>query len=222
MPHNRARAGLLFLLVLGLFLGCTSRAPEPTPSQVSSPSPSATVRLPLTPVTPLPRGAGSPPTHISIPRLEVDVDVRPIGWAVVTTAAGRTTEWQVLPDAAGHHRGSANPGEVGNVVISGHNTPGGKVFEGLAVLGYSMTPVPQGTLAYLTTADGTIYVYELKEKVLLPVLGTSPEEQRGYLKYTQPTDEPRLTLITCWPLGDTAYRLVVWGPLLGETSQTIP
>ncbi len=153
--------------------------------------------------------------HIAIPSLQVDVEVKPIGWEIVTTARGRTTEWQVLPDAAGHHLGSANPGEQGNVVISGHNTPGGNVFEGLAVLGYSEEPIPTGTRAYVTAADGQVYVYELQEKVLLPVLGASPEEQRGYLSYTQPTEEARLTLITCWPLGDTSYRLIVWGPLIG-------
>ena len=154
--------------------------------------------------------------HIAIPSLRVDVAVKPIGWEVVSTANGRTTEWQVLPHAAGHHLGTANPGEAGNVVISGHNTPGGRVFEGLAVLGYSEGPVPSGTWAYVKSTDGHIYVYELQKKALLPVLGVSAEEQRAYLSYVRPTQEARLTLITCWPLGDTSYRLVVWGPLIGQ------
>ena len=168
------------------------------------------------PVGPLALGEGASPVAITIPYVGVEVAVKPIGWQVVPRDKGRTTEWEVLPDAAGHHRGSANGGEAGNVVISGHNTPGGGVFEGLATLGYEEGPLPEDVYAYLEDARGAVYVYRLEERVLLPVLGATPEEVRSYVTYTQPTEDARLTLITCWPLGDTSYRLVVWGPLVGR------
>ena len=122
----------------------------------------------------------------------------------------------MLPHAAGHHFGSANPGEIGNVVISGHNTPGGHVFEGLAALGYKEGPLPKTLYAYVTDSSGHVYVYALTHKQLLPELGASAEEIHSQVAYIGPTADARLTLVTCWPLGDTSYRLVVWGPLRGR------
>ncbi len=205
-----------------MLVGCAETpTPAPTPTPQAR-TPTAGPEARITPVTPLPPGQGAPPVHVWVPSLGVDVAVRPVGWEIVSTATGRYTEWQVLPDAAGHHLGSANPGERGNVVLSGHNTPGGRVFEGLATLGYEEGPIAANTFAYVQTEDGRIYAYRLENKVLLPVLGVSPEERRSYLKYTAPTDEPRLTLVTCWPLGDTSYRLVVWGPLVGMVLSVQP
>ncbi len=167
-------------------------------------------------ISPLPRGSGSPPVRIQIPALKVDVAVKPVGWNIKVTKAGRTTEWEVLSQAAGHHFGSANPGEIGNVVISGHNAPGGGVFAELASLGYKEGPLPDHLYANITAANGSVYVYKLTNKLLLPILGSSSEEIHSQVVYIGQTKDARLTLVTCWPLGDTSYRLIVWGPLLGR------
>ena len=206
--------GILLFTFLAL-AGCAVNPPSSPPMTMTPIGPTATRLLEVVPVTPMPLGTGKRAAYIRIPALGVQTEVRPIGWTVVGTPQGRYTEWQVLLDAAGQHRGTANPGERGNLVISGHNTPGGKVFEGLSTLGYERGNTVQRVYAYVTVTDGRTYVYRLEKKALLPVLGTSKEEQRQYLQYTLPTDTAWLTLITCWPLGDTSYRLVVGGPLVG-------
>ena len=54
------------------------------------------------------------PTEIRIPRIKLDARVREV------TVRLDTWEWEVADFMAGHHTGTANPGETGNVVIAGH------------------------------------------------------------------------------------------------------
>ncbi len=166
------------------------------------------------PVTPMPPGKGISPVHINIPAVGVDVDVRPVGWHIITREGKRTTEWDVLPEAAGHHYGSANPGEEDNVVISGHNVQGRRVFEGLSTLGYK-EKLPSNIRVFIRDKSGRVFVYLLEHQVLLPSQPLSEKQRKQQLSFMQHTHDARLTLITCWPLGDTTYRLVVWGPLSG-------
>src|SRR5207253_9039513 len=43
-------------------------------------------------------------------------------------------DWEALKKGAGHHAGSANPGQRGNVVISGHDDVFGETFRYIGVL----------------------------------------------------------------------------------------
>ncbi len=68
--------------------------------------------LRLTIPTPGPRS----PTRLIIPSIDVDVQVV------------EGDDWEQLKKGAGHHIGSANPGERGNCFISGHNDIYGEIF----------------------------------------------------------------------------------------------
>ncbi|MFC9971099.1 class E sortase [Spirillospora sp. NPDC127200] len=105
-----------------------------------------------------------------------------------------------LRKGPGHYPGTARPGEVGNVVVSGHRTTYGAPFKRLGEL-------VRGDEIHLLTAAGT-HVYRMTGRqvvrpsaveVTLPVPGRPGRAPRRRL----------LTLTTCHPEFSAAYRLVI-------------
>lgn len=126
------------------------------------------------------------PTRIVIPKLSVDAPVVP------------GDDWESLKRGAGHHPGSANPGERGNLVISAHNDIFGELFRYLDKL----EPGDQFTIYDAMERE---YLYEVRTKRIVEptevsVLASSPE--------------PLATLITCYPYLVDSQRLVVQAELL--------
>ncbi|HDN80599.1 MAG TPA: sortase, partial [Chloroflexi bacterium] len=191
----------------------TSAIPSPTPTPTPSPTavPSATpTTSPPTPtptftptVTPTPSPSHlPPPTRIVIPAIGVDAPVVEVRWKVVKTENGFMAEWETADYAAGHHFNSANPGENGNVVISGHHNIKGKVFNRL----WELKP---GDEIKLYNARGEIFTYVVNEVLLLREKGASEEERRAHARYMNPTSDPTLTLISCWPPWSNTHRVIV-------------
>ncbi|MEK7874546.1 MAG: hypothetical protein AAB502_11910, partial [Chloroflexota bacterium] len=57
-----------------------------------------------------------PAVRIQIPAIAVDSKVVQVG----TVWKDGVLEWEIAKWAVGHHQGTANPGELGNIVMSGH------------------------------------------------------------------------------------------------------
>lgn len=136
---------------------------------------------PLPPPTPGPQS----PTRIAIPAIGVD-------WPVVPGDS-----WEQLKLGVGHHAGSANPGERGNMILSGHNDVFGEVFKDLEAL-------KNGDQVQVF-AGGKIFKYEVRAKRIV-----SPSE----LSVLQATRESVVTLITCHPYRVDTHRLVVIAQLI--------
>jgi LPXTG-site transpeptidase (sortase) family protein len=141
------------------------------------------------------------PTRIVVSSVGVDAPVIPI--AMVTAGEdGSEAKWEVPePDVAGWHETSAPLGMSGNTVINGHNWPQEAVFRDL----HKIEPGE----AIAVYADGLGFAYEVTEVVLLPEQGQSWEVQLANTHYIDPTEDDRLTIITCHPYGSVRYRLVV-------------
>ena len=109
--------------------------------------------------------------------------------------------WETPKYAVGHHQGTANPGETGNVVLSGHiSSPisqEGNVFSQLPKL-------QPGAEVQLLTAQGT-YVYK--------AVGRQVVEPTA-VEVMDPTSSPTVTLITCYPDLIYSHRLVVTAELV--------
>ncbi len=122
------------------------------------------------------------PTRLVIPRIQLDTPV-----VEVTIENG---VWQVAEYAAGYHRGTARPGTVGNMVISGHKGLKGAVFRRLEELSPGdEVLVYAGPYLYRYIVEGSEKVWPYQVEVMAQ------------------TATPILTLITC-----TTYdtqRLVV-------------
>jgi sortase A len=140
--------------------------------------------------------------RIEIPSVAIDSDVVTVTWAMLPSKDGvNRPEWQVADFAVGYHQGSAYPGQVGNVVMSGHVDYKGEVFRDLH-------KVNKGDQVIVHTAKGQ-YMYVVESLVLVREEGVSDEQRRRNAEYMRPTLDQTLTLITCWPYGIDTHRLIV-------------
>ncbi|MDY6877526.1 MAG: sortase [Chloroflexota bacterium] len=133
-------------------------------------------------ITPLPMPTPGPEqaVRIQIPVIGVDAPV----------VEGDT--WEPLKQGAGHHVGSANPGESGNCIISAHNDIFGEIFRDLPDLDL-------GDQVFVHTAS-RIYRYIVTQKRII-----EPTE----VSVMYPTSSPVLTLVSCYPYGIDTHRIVV-------------
>lgn len=154
----------------------------------------------------------SPPVHISIPSVKIDSKVEPVNWKMISKpGGGASTEWNVAAFAVGHHAGSSNPGQPGNVVMSGHVDYKGEVFKNLH-------SVNKGDEVILQTEKGQ-YMYVITDLVLVKEDGVDAAHKRANAHYMDQTAEPTLTLITCYPYGIDDHRFIAIGhPYQSETN----
>lgn len=124
------------------------------------------------------------PSRLRIPAMFLDSPVHQ-----VTVNMG---EWEVSPMDVGHHEGTGNPGEVGNVVLAGHRDINSALFRDLDRL-------QPGDEIFVGNRLGE-YRYVVEESLVV-----SPD----YVQVMDPTEDKRVTLITCTPIGLATQRLVV-------------
>jgi sortase A len=143
----------------------------------------------------------SPPVRLSIPSVGIDSKIVPITWKMIPSKnGGSKSEWQVADYAVGHHSGSANPGEAGNVVLSGHVDYRGQVFK-------ELHNVKKGDEVIVYTEKGQ-YVYVVTDLVLVREDGATDAEKARNAHYMDPTPDQTLTMITCWPYGIDTHRFI--------------
>lgn len=133
--------------------------------------------------------------RLIIPKLNVDVPVKfgiPLSEVMSAMSSG-----------VAHYRiagASAYPGEIGNLVITGHSAgdvyssnPYKYIFSGLERL-------EDGDLIYVNY-ESVRYTYRVIKKEIV--------EPSDVIALVVSADKPLLTLVTCTPLGTSRYRLLV-------------
>jgi sortase A len=184
------------------------------PTVTSLPPTSTSIPFPTfsTPTaTPIPSPTSTPalPARIVIPAIGVDAPVVPVSWRTVEVDGQEQVAWEVPATyAAGWHETSAPLGVPGNTVLNGHNTTNGEVFRDLYALEAGDT-----IIAY---SGDTPYTYTVTEVLLLPEAGQPLEVRLENARYILPTDDERLSLVTCHPYGSLRYRLIVIAKSDGE------
>jgi sortase A len=137
------------------------------------------------PAQPVPAPKVAPATRILIPSIGVDAPV------------SEGTDWEALKYRVGHHPGTANPGERGNMVLAGHNDVYGELFRYLP-------DVPLGETVTVYAGE-QVYRYRITERrIILPSQG----------EVMLPTTGPTLTLISCYPYLIDTHRIVLFGELV--------
>lgn len=218
----------------------TAANPSPAPTA----SPTATTRPSLTPVvipTVLPKTATATapllalasdlPVRIvmELPIQKIDTKVVEMGWEVVNTSAGQQSEWVIPKNAAGHHINSVGLNQPGNLVISGHNNIEGKVFEAISMAWppdsqawarvddfTDRAEILTGRKIRLYDAAGTAFEYAVTEFYRLKDSDVSLAQRIKNARFIAPTDDNRLTVLTCWPPTNNTYRLVVVAKPVGQ------
>ena len=125
--------------------------------------------------------------RIQIPAIDVD--------APVVQGDG----WEQLKKGVAQHIGTPNPGENGNIVLSGHNDVYGEVFRYLDRLN------PGDIVILFTNQRQYTYV----------ITGTRMVEPTA-VEVMAPTPDPRITLISCHPYLVDIHRIVVSAVLQGS------
>ena len=160
-----------------------------------------------TPTPPDP--AARAPTRIVIPAIQLDAPVETVGWHVINGVS----QWDV-PDkfAAGWLMTSAPLGQPGNTAITGHHNIAGEVFRYLVKL-------KPGDSITLYAHDQPFY-YEVESRRILLDAGQPESVRRANARWIQPTEDERVTLVTCWPYTNNTHRLIIVAkPVLPEKSK---
>jgi len=167
---------------------------------------------------PAPAQAG-PPARLVTSEIGIDIPVVQMAWEVVQTAKGPQTEWVIPENQAGYHIDSVQLGQPGNLVISGHNNIYGRVFEriSLAWPGKSSkvdditerSDILNGRTIQLYNQAGQRFDYVITDFLRLKDAGIPLAQRLENARYMRPTDDTRLTLITCWPPWSNTHRLIV-------------
>jgi len=148
------------------------------------------------------RKTGSPPTHLTIPSIGLDQPVVEVSSRVETVGGQQVLVWNVADYAVGHNDTSAEPGQGGNVVLTGHDDWHGEVFRDLH-------SIQQGAEIVVTTEDGATHRYKVDQILYRQEVGVPLSERLKTGELIGPTDDERLTLVTCWPYGVDDHRLIV-------------
>jgi sortase A len=109
-----------------------------------------------------------------------------------------------LKRGPGHYEGSAAPGEDGNFSIAGHRTTYGSPF-------WSLEQLSEGDTIHVLDLDGTEWVYEYREQLIVQPSETWVVEEPDPIDLEAPT----ITLTTCHPRSSAAQRLIAFGELVG-------
>ena len=140
----------------------------------------------------------APAERISIPSIDVDAPVVEVGTLI--NQQGELV-WETPKHAVGHHQNTSDPGDTGNVVLSGHiSSPikqEGNVFSRLP-------DMQLGAQVVLQTREGTFTYAIVSRRIVEP----------AQIEVMDQTAEPTLTLITCYPDFVYTHRLVLLGKLV--------
>jgi sortase A len=104
--------------------------------------------------------------------------------------------WEQLRKGVGQHVGTANPGQVGNLVLSAHNDIFGELFRDLDEL-------KPGDEIRVSTATRE-FIYRVTDTQIV-----QPTE----VSVMAPTSRPTITLVSCYPYLVDNQRIVVQGEL---------
>ena len=162
----------------------------------------ATPRATRTPIVPAPTAQPDPadriPRRIIIPAIELDAPIETVGWHVINGVSA----WDV-PDrfAAGWLKTSAGLGQSGNTVLDGHHNIAGEVFRRLVDL-------KLGDEIDVFTS-GEMFAYKVTTRQVLKERAAPYELRVKNAQWIMPTDDERLTLVTCWPYITNSHRLII-------------
>jgi LPXTG-site transpeptidase (sortase) family protein len=163
-----------------------------------TPLPSPTI-TPLPTPTPTPTPTPGPPVHIEIPRIGVTRAVVPVG----LTVRNGQLEWDAASlfatsgrrDLVGHLDGTTNPGQVGNIVLIGHNYNRG-AYNWLGAF-YSIHRLKEGDVIHLLNEENEIFSYRVEQVEKVPWQSRASSSTLKHIAYLSPTQDETLTLVTC-------------------------
>jgi LPXTG-site transpeptidase (sortase) family protein len=155
-------------------------------------------------VTPEPTKASDViPVRLEIPSIELEADIIHAQSKEIEQGDKTYIQW-LAPDeyAVGWHFDSAFLGEPGNTVMNGHHNVFGKVFENLDKL-------TSGDEIIIYGNDSYQYTYVVSNSMIFPERDVTFEKRLENARWILPSEDERITLITCWPYFSNTHRLII-------------
>lgn len=182
-------------------------------------SPEATHDSGLPEATPVPSATpvpvGETPLRFVVRELGIDA---PVISALVQLVEvdGKVFQQWAAPDekAAGWQTTSAGLGVPGNTVLIGHHNVFGKVFEKLIYL------VPGDEIVIY--GEDRLYRYEVVNKLLVEERDMPVEKRLENAQWLMPSEDERLTVVTCWPETSNTHRLIIVAVPAGDEPLPTP
>jgi LPXTG-site transpeptidase (sortase) family protein len=142
------------------------------------------------------------PLRLVIPAIELDAPILPAE-AEVVAITGKTFQVWRAPDqfGAGWHVTSATLGVIGNTVLNGHHNVHGEVFKRLADLNLGDQVIVESEFAS--------HSYIIVNRMILPEKYAPLEDRIKNAQWILPSEDERLTMITCWPYESNTHRLIL-------------
>jgi len=151
-----------------------------------------------------------------IASIGLDAPVVPAETEFVKVGGRQYRQW-LAPDryAAGWHPDSALLGEAGNTVLNGHHNVAGEVFGRLI-------DVEIGDVIQVYSSQ-SLFTYQITNKMILKEKYEQIDVRMENAQWILPSQDERLTLITCWPRESNTHRLIVVArPLVQESLSRPP
>lgn len=150
------------------------------------------------------------PERIVIPAIDLDAPVIEAKSRKIRVD-NQIFDQYIAPDefAAGWHPNSALLGVPGNTVLNGHHNVYGEVFGKLVDL-------QPGDKIYVYSGQRR-YTYIIANKLILPEFGPdiTLKQRLQNARWILPSEDERLTLVTCWPAYSNTHRLIIVASPLG-------
>ena len=177
--------------------------PEPTltPSATPTPSPTPTATPPPSPTpTPTPPPSPTPPpapVQVQIPAIGVRRSIIALPRTIDRATGGWTWDTKKLfrsgrSDLVGHSQGSAYPGQVGNMILVGHNY--GYGYNGVFV---SLGRLKAGNEVIVVSQAGQTFRYRVTTVQRVKWRTKDFAELTQHLTFLSPGGSERVTLVSC-------------------------
>lgn len=143
------------------------------------------------------------PARMLIPSINLDTPIVLAEQDEIESEGVTYAQWKAPNHfAGGWHRDSAGLGQIGNTVINGHHNINGEVFKDLDKL-------TEGDRISIYGEDEQRYAYLVTNVMILEERDVPLAERLNNARWILPSEDERLTLITCWPYYSNTHRLVI-------------
>jgi len=142
------------------------------------------------------------PKRLIIPAIGLDAPIQAAAMDEIEIEGVTYQQW-MAPDSAaiGWNTTSARLAVPGNTVLNGHHNVHGEVFEKLVELEI-------GDEIWVQSGE-SIFVYIVGATTILPERNEPLEKRLENARWIQPSQDERLTLVTCWPPNGNTHRVIV-------------
>jgi len=142
------------------------------------------------------------PERLIIPAIKLDAPIVEAGFRYIKYQGKIYPQW-IVPNSysVGWSTTSARPGDGGNTVLFGHHNEFGEVFGHLVDLQVNDV---------ITLSSGERdFRYVIALKLIMPERNEPIEIRLQNASWILPSQDERLTLLTCWPQTTNTHRLII-------------